>query len=95
MKSFSELKRTVKPGSRIKVVKHWLDEARKDLPPMAGTVRVVTKAQGNGYYYTDPNGKRVWGDYPKTAKDIRFNEDGTFAIRFGDKGEVVLRLESA
>lgn len=96
MKTLTELKRTIKAGSRVFVVSHWRDAVREDQAPMAGTIRVVTKTQGNGYWY-EQNGhsKRLWADYPTSAKDIRFTDEGFFAIRFGDKGEAVFKLEVA
>lgn len=94
MKTLTELKRTVKTGSKIVCLSHWMDAVRKDLPAKTGTVRVVTKAQGNGYFY-EQDGKRLWGDYPKAAKDISFGEGNTFTIQFGDKGAATFKLEAA
>lgn len=44
MKTLAEFKRSVKVGMKFRCTDHWL-------PLFIGTVRTVTKVQGNGVFY--------------------------------------------
>lgn len=62
MKTLSDLKRAIKPGTRLLVVDH---EYR---PEFNGTIQTVTRVQGNGYYFTigdDP--KELWSSFAKAS----------------------------
>lgn len=72
MKTLAELKRTIKPGMRLTVIRH---DYR---PELAGTVRTVTDVQGNGYFYrTDGDERRAWSGYAK-ASCFSFPEPDTY-----------------
>jgi len=69
LKSF---KAAVKVGTTLTVLDHWL-------PRCHNQKRIVTKVQGNGYWFTDPTDlkpdgtpRRLWGDFPKSS-ELRFD----------------------
>ncbi len=66
-------KAAVQVGVQITVLDHWL-------PRCHNQNRTVTKVQGNGYWFTEPGSvnpdgtlKRMWGDFPKKASELRFD----------------------
>lgn len=75
MKTLADLKRAIKPGTKLEIVDHWM-------PGRAGHIRIVTKTQGNGYYFntTEHGDKRLWGDYPTSAKRVTFPAPDTFRV---------------
>lgn len=84
MQSLSALRRAVIVGTRIDVLDHW-NPSLKPLRP-----RIVEKTQGNGYWFRH-DGKRFWAEWPK-ASEITFNEDGSYTVRYGDKGTATFRV---
>ena len=69
------LKLAMRKDRLVKVVDHWSDNVK-------GSIRKVTKTQGNGYWYTigsDP--KRLWADYAKRSQ-ATFHDDGTITFQF-------------
>ena len=95
MKSFADLKRSIRVGTRIICLSHWQDAKvyREPRPPMAGVIRTVQKAQGNGYFYHVPdNPKRMWADYPSKRADLSFGPDETFTITFGELGTATFQV---
>ena len=74
MKTLTDLKRTIKVGSRLRVVDHY----QRD---MIGQIRTVTKTQGNGYWFTIPSDtRRLWGDYPAKASLVTFPTPTSFRV---------------
>lgn len=62
MKTFADVKRTIKPGMKLKVVQH---DYR---PELTGTVRVVTRTQTNGYYFhMEGDSRELWSSYAKAG----------------------------
>lgn len=57
MKTLADIKRTVQPGVTF-YCENYLH------PHLSGN-RTVTKAQTNGMYYTLPDGREGWFEYPK------------------------------
>ncbi len=51
--SMKQLVSSVQVGTEIIVLEHWI-------PRFVGFVRVVTKAQKNGYWYNNEDGQRAW-----------------------------------
>lgn len=61
--SLKAFKEAIKPGITITVLDHWVKNHC--------TARLVTKVQGNGYWFTQPTDaepKRYWGDFPKASQ---------------------------
>jgi hypothetical protein len=63
-------KQAIRVGTRLTVLEHAI-------ACHVGTTREVTKVQGNGYWFSGPQGKRYWGPHPK-ASELQF--DGTVAV---------------
>lgn len=86
-RTLAALKRAVRPGTRIKCLTHWRDSipVRPDgSAPISGTVRTVTKAQGNAYVFTDTAGRaNMWAYWPKAA-DVTFDGQGGWTQRYRD-----------
>lgn len=62
IKNLSQLKRTITVGTRLRVLDHWQEKYRN-------TERVVTKTQGNGFWFTmDGHAGRFWSNYEKSAQ---------------------------
>lgn len=60
MKTFADLRRTIKVGTRLRVVQH---DYR---PELTGQERIVTKVQTNGYFFEDPSRTvhhRMWSGF--------------------------------
>lgn len=74
MKTFAELKRSIKPGVHLFVVEH------NYRPELTGTTRVVGKVQTNGYWFHnlhDSEEKRAWSKFAP-AKCYSFPTPDTF-----------------
>jgi hypothetical protein len=62
VKTFADLRRTIKPGMKLRVIQH---DYR---PELTGTVRVVTDVQTNGYFFkTENDDRRTWSPYTKAS----------------------------
>lgn len=87
-------KAAIQVGTRITVTEHWQ-------AVNVGQVRVVTKTQGNGYWFNQPGANkpdgtpiRYWGDYPPKASMLQF--DGRIArVDIGDNRTWTLDIGSA
>lgn len=69
----SEFKRLIKDGRVF--------ECRENTfrPELNGQERMITKAQGNGFFWTvtaDTDGKRYWTEMPKAADILEGTSDG-------------------
>lgn len=65
-------------GRKIRVIDHWIEKLR-------GTVRTITKVQGNGYWFKtdgEENAVTMWSPYPKAAQ-IAHHDDGSFTVDAG------------
>jgi hypothetical protein len=71
MRTFADLKRTIKPGMKLLVLQH---DYR---PELTGTVRTVTRTQGNGYFFTDEHHKSAFSNYAK-ASCYTFPDERTY-----------------
>ena len=62
VKTFADLKRTIKPGMTLRVVQH------NYRPELTGTLRLVTKVQTTGYYFTmEGSTGRSWSGFSKAS----------------------------
>ena len=89
MQSFADLKRTIKPGLKLKVIQH---DYR---PELTGTIRVVTDVQGNGYFFqmlADKN--RSWSPYAK-ASCYSFPDANTYRQDEGCKCSCGCKVDGA
>ena len=77
MKTLADLKRRVQPGVQLLAVDHWQDKLK-------GSIRTVTRTQGNGYWFCVPGDQReMWSGYDKAAffsfpapNQYRYERDG-------------------
>jgi hypothetical protein len=83
MKTLADLKRSIVVGSQLRCIDHFR-------AGLKGQIRTVTKAQGNGYFYTFGNGERNWMPYPP-ANGITF-DGACFTIRYDEKRAFTLEL---
>jgi hypothetical protein len=83
MKTLTDLKRAITVGSQLRCIDHFQEKLK-------GQTRTVTKAQGNGYFYTFGNGERYWMPYPP-ASGITF-DGASFTIRYDEKKVFTLEL---
>lgn len=78
--TIKEFKAQFVVGARLLCTEHWIAKN-------ANVHRTITKAQGNGYFYTQdgffkPDGttlERYWSPFPKKT-ELTFHEDGRFTI---------------
>ena len=90
MKTLTEVKRAIQVGTRLRCV------SNSKRPELNGLMRTVTKAQTNGFFWTQDGEEakgRFWTPYPKAADAIV--EDNTFALTIGPGCTVVMRIEVA
>jgi len=81
--TLAALKRTIQPGTRLRVLAHWQEKYQ-------GSERVVTKTQGNGFWF-DFEGKRCWSPYPK-ADEITFTSERVFTVTPSDSKSWTLEI---
>lgn len=63
--TLKQFKAAIKVGMAIEVLDHWL-------PKYIGTMRHVTKVQGNGFFFTmGGSPERCWSPFPR-ASELRF-----------------------
>jgi hypothetical protein len=79
MTTVADLKRTLQPGTRAKMVFHASAQLSANCAALVGQVREVTKANTVGCYFrtTKADGKEVnsFLDWPK-ASNIKFTDNG-------------------
>jgi hypothetical protein len=64
IKSFSQLKRDLLPGTQLKVLEH------KYRPEQIGNIKTISRTQSNGLYTTSPDdreGKEIWLELPSAS----------------------------
>jgi len=85
MKTLTELKRTLKPGTRIRCIENTYR------PELNGKLRLVTRTQTNGFYWmADDAMKESWTPYCKASL---FKFDGNaFQFSLG-RGDHHVKLE--
>lgn len=72
MKTFTQLKKDLGAGVKIKVLYHSFR------PEQEGHIKTITKTQTNGLYTTCPDdrdGKELWLDYPPSATLIEYDDN--------------------
>lgn len=78
--TLAAFKRRIREGVIIDAVGHYNAKA--------SGLRVVTKVQGNGFWWTNDNlPQRSWTEWPK-AKHCRIVDEDTITILFEDGREV-------
>ena len=71
MKNLSDLKRTIQPGMKLRVIHH---DYR---PELIGTTRIVTKTQTNGYWFKTCSEE---GAMDKTASWSQYTRAGCYSF---------------
>lgn len=88
MRTFADLKRTLKPGLKLKVLAHWQEK-------LIGTTRTVDAVQTNGYwFYTEGDARRMWADLGK-ASNWAFPSTSQAQFSMGDRGWTLEVVEAA
>lgn len=86
--NLASIKRRIRPGVSLLCIRNTLR------PELDGTLRRVTRVQGNGFWWTcDRDPREAWTDYPP-ASGVVFVDDDTFRFPLGEHHHVELQVGS-